>query len=417
MSALSAAVHERPAVVPTDPEITLLIPEQDEPQPELSIVVPALNEQITIADFVAWCHEGLRSAGIAGEILIIDSSTDRTAEIAVAGGARVLRTPKRGLGRAYIDALPYIRGKYVLLGDCDCTYDFRQLKPFVEKLREGYEFVMGSRFSGYIEPGAMPNLHRYFGTPLTTWILNVMFGSRFSDIHCGMRALSREAFLRMDLQSQSWEYASEMVLKSVHMNLRTTEVPIRFLKDRDGRLSHHARSGWFSPWQAGWINLRAMFTYGANFFLWKPGLVLLLFGLLLTLPLAGGPRTLGAITLSLNWMLLGLTSTVLGLQCVYLGVLAQVFFDYTAQREKTRRWLSRFAYTRTVALSAGVFFTGIALGCPLAVRYVQAGYQLPELSMVNYLAVFGLMLIIAGFMTFAFTLLLHATQVALRPRR
>ena len=177
------------------------------------------------------------------------------------------------------------------MGDCDCTYDFRELAPFVEKFRAGAEFVMGSRFRGYIEPGSMPPLHRYLGTPVTTSILNVIFGSRFSDIHCGMRGITRDALVRMDLRSQSWEYASEMVLKSVHMQLRTEEVPIRFLKDREGRLSHHKRSGWFSPWQAAWINLRAMFVYGADFFLFKPGLVLLALGLLLTLPLSFGPIT------------------------------------------------------------------------------------------------------------------------------
>ena len=164
------------------------------------------------------------------------------------------------------------------MGDCDCTYDFRELAPFVEKFRGGAEFIMGSRFRGYIEPGSMPPLHRYLGTPVTTWILNVIFGSRFSDIHCGMRGITRDALARMDLRSQSWEYASEMVLKSVHMELRTEEVPIRFLKDREGRLSHHKRSGWFSPWQAAWINLRAMFVYGADFFLFKPGLLLLALG-------------------------------------------------------------------------------------------------------------------------------------------
>ena len=137
------------------------------------------------------------------------------------------------------------------MGDCDCTYDFRELEPFVTKFRDGAEFIMGSRFRGYIEPGAMPPLHRYLGTPVTTWILNVIFSSHFSDIHCGMRGITRAALERMGLRSQSWEYASEMVLKSVHMRLRTEEVPIRFLKDREGRLSHHKRSGWFSPWARG----------------------------------------------------------------------------------------------------------------------------------------------------------------------
>ena len=153
-----------------DPDVVLLIPDDDVADPELSIVVPAVNEELTISEFVRWCRQGLDAAQVRGEVLIIDSSTDRTAELALAGGARVLKTPKRGLGRAYIDAGSYIRGRYVLMGDADCTYDFRDLAPFVEKLREGYEFAMGSRWLGTIEDGAMPALHRYVGTPVTTWM-------------------------------------------------------------------------------------------------------------------------------------------------------------------------------------------------------------------------------------------------------
>ncbi len=402
------------AVRAADPEIELLVPADDVADPEFSIVIPALNEQLTIADFIAWCHEGMRKAGVRGEILIVDSSKDRTAELALAGGARVLKTPKRGLGRAYLDALPFIRGKYVLMGDCDCTYDFRELGPFVEKFRGGAEFIMGSRFRGYIEPGSMPPLHRYLGTPVTTFILNVIFSSRFSDIHCGMRGITREALARMDLRSQSWEYASEMVLKSVHMDLRTEEVPIRFLKDRDGRLSHHKRSGWFSPWQAAWINLRAMFVYGADFFLFKPGLITLVLGLLLTLPLSLGTVTLGPITFSLHWMWLGVSLSILGLQCVFMGILTQVFFDYSGT--VTKRWFARFPYTRTVGIAAGLFATGGALTALLAVSYMRHHYRLPDVSPTNHLGVTGLLLMIAGFMTFTFTLLLHSTAVAVRRR-
>ena len=145
-----------------------------------------------------------------------------------------------------------------------------------EKFREGYEFIMGSRFKGYIEPAAMPPLHRYFGTPLTTWILNLLYGTEFTDIHCGMRGITRDALIRIRLESQSWEYASEMVLKSACLDLHTTEVPVRFLKDQEGRLSHMKRSGWSEPWRAGWINLRSMFLYGSDFFLLRPGLVVLI---------------------------------------------------------------------------------------------------------------------------------------------
>jgi glycosyltransferase involved in cell wall biosynthesis len=409
-----SAVALVPAAHGFDPDVRLLLPAGDVAEPEFSIVIPALNEELTIADFITWCHEGMKKAGVAGEILIVDSGTDRTTELALAGGARVLKTPKRGLGRAYLDALPHIRGKYVLMGDCDCTYDFRELVPFVEKFRGGAEFIMGSRFRGYIEPGSMPPLRRYLGTPVTTWILNVIFASHFSDIHCGMRGITREALSRMDLRSQSWEYASEMVLKSVHMALRTEEVPIRFLKDRDGRLSHHKRAGWFSPWQAAWINLRAMFVYGANFFLFKPGLVLLVFGLLLTFPLSFGPVTLGPITFSLHWMLLGVSLANLGLQCVYMGILSQVFFDYSGRR--TEAWFRRFPYNRTVALSAGLFGTGLVLAALLALTYARNGFRLLEYFSVNHLGVTGLLFMVAGFMTFTFTLMLHSTAVVVRRR-
>jgi glycosyltransferase involved in cell wall biosynthesis len=411
-AASAAGAPRTPSATEAEPE--LLTPEQDVEDPLLSIVVPALNEQLTIEEFISWCQEGLQKVGVAGEILIVDSSTDRTAELALARGARVLRTPKRGLGRAYQDALPFIRGRYVLMGDCDCTYDFRELAPFVEKFRGGAEFIMGSRFRGYIEPGSMPPLHRYLGTPVTTWILNVIFSSRFSDIHCGMRGLTREALLRMDLRSQSWEYASEMVLKSVHMQLRTEEVPIRFLKDREGRLSHHKRSGWFSPWYAAWINLRAMFVYGANFFLFKPGIALLLLGLLLTVPMAAGDVAIGPLTFSLLWMMLGVAFAILGLQSIYMGVLTQVFFDYTGQ--VTERWFQRFPYTRTVFLSWALMALGGLSSGWLALTYVTHHFRLEEGSRINNLGVFGLLLLIAGFMTFTFTLVLHSTRVAVRRR-
>ncbi len=365
----------------------LLLPADDVESPEVTILIPAVNEELTIADFVAWCHEGLRKADAVGEILIVDSSSDRTAELALAGGARVLKTPKRGLGRAYIDALPYVRGKYVIMGDADCTYDFRELAPFVQAMRSGTEYAMGSRWKGSIEPGAMPALHRYFGTPLTTWILNRLFGSHFSDIHCGMRGVTREALCRMGLVAQSWEYASEMVLKSVRMGLRTTEVPVTFYKDRDGR-----------------------FIHGAQFFLFKPGIVLFALGLLLTLPLSFGGITIGPLTFNLYWMLVGLTLSVLGLQSIYFGCLADVFLDYTGQAQQ--RWRRLFRYTGTVVASGLLFALGFALAAVVLVHYVTHDYSLPNpASVLDHLGIVGLLFMIIGFSTFCFTLLLHATEV------
>lgn len=395
----------------TNDETRLLIPHHDTESPEISIVIPALDEQLTITEFVHWCHEGLREAGVSGEIVIVDSSSDATEQLALEAGARVLHTPKGGLGRAYKEAIPHVRGRYLLLGDADCTYDFRHLKPFIDCFHEGYEFVMGSRWKGSIEPGAMPWLHRYLGTPITTAILNRLYHSRFSDIHCGMRGITRASLVAMDLNSDSWEYASEMVLKSVQMGLRTTEVPVRFLKDRDGRVSHHKRSGWFSPWRAAWINLRSMFIYGSDYFVLRPGIVAFAAGLSMILPLSFGRITIGHLTFSLYWMLFGMTVTITGLQAFLLGCIAQVLFDYHGRARS--RWLSVFAYTRTVIGAAFLACVGLACIAPLIAYYISHHGSLSlSATEQDHLAVIGMMLIIIGFSLFTFTLVLHGAAIA-----
>jgi len=404
MVAMTLNTWQQPLAVS---DITLLLPAADVLNPEFSIVIPALNEEITIERFVNWCKEGIAAAGIEAEILIIDSSTDRTAEIAVAAGARVLKTPKRGLGRAYIDAIPHIRGRYILMGDADCTYDFRDIRPFVDQFQAGAEFIMGSRFEGSIEDGAMPLLHRYFGTPLTTWILNRMFGTHFSDIHCGMRGITLDGLKRIRLASQSWEYASEMVLKSVHHGLVTREVPVRFMKDLEGRMSHHARAGWFSPWRAGWINLKAMFVFGADFFLMAPGFALLFLGLLPLCLLSLGPVTVGSVTLSLNAMLLSLFVAVVGLQLFLIGVIAQSLYDGTGH--KRRRWLAAFAYNRTFVAAPAVFMVGTIPVIRFLVAFIDQDNRFTDtLIDLNHQAIFGLFLMMCGILVFVSMLVIQA---------
>jgi hypothetical protein len=219
----------------------------------------------------------------------------------------------------------------------------------------------------------------------------------------------------MDLQSQSWEYASEMVLKSVRMNLRTNEVPVRFLKDQEGRTSHHKRAGWFSPWHAAWINMKAN-VYLRCRLLSFPAWLVSAAGRtasdvshdLRATPFVGGSHV------SLYWMLLGLTLSVLGLHGVYVGALARVIFDYGGER--TRRWLGRFPYTRSVILSGVAVVGGAALAAPLLAQYLLLGLRLNSLGPESHLAVIGLMLIIAGAMTFTFTLALHAVAANVRRR-
>lgn len=388
-------------------EPQLALPKDDVENPLLSIVIPTMNEEVAISKFLIWCREGIANLDIEVEILIVDSSSDSTPEIAVSGGARVLRVPPHGLGQAYKDAIPFIRGKWVLMGDADCTYDFRDLKPFVEAFKEGHEFVMGSRWKGSIEEGSMPPHHRYFGTPLTTWILNRLFKSNFSDIHCGMRGITLEALKRIQLISTSWEYASEMVLKSVQYRLKTIEVPVHFYKDLDGRVSHHKRSGWFSPFSAAWINLRAMFVFGADFFLQKPGLVLSTVGTLGVLTLIPGPVEVGRFYFSIFWMLVFAFLGLMGAQLLLLSQLAKAIHDVSG--EFRTRAARKFRYTRTTVISALLALTGIIMSMPLIINYLANSLSLARAHRwEQHLAIGGLYFSTLSFLLFAAMLVLHA---------
>jgi glycosyltransferase involved in cell wall biosynthesis len=366
----------------------------------VSIVVPALNEELTIAEFIGWCKEGLETAGVEGEIVIVDSSTDKTPEIAESLGARVLRVPKRGLGQAYIDAIPEIKGDYVIMGDCDCTYDFRELKGFIEKLDEGYEYVMGTRMKGYIEKDAMPKLHRYFGTPLTTKILNFMYGSKYSDIHCGMRAMTLDALKKINLESSSWEYASEMVLKSAKLGLKTTEVPIRFYKDKEGRLSHHKRSGWFSPWYAGWINLRVMFEYTPAFFLKKPGILSMFIGMIILSLVFSGIFFEATATFALHWLIAGALLLTVGYTSYQLSILSEVYFGFNPKN--VAKYKRRITYNKGMLASA---FLGLSSLVFFAYFIFNVAQQNFVMTGISYSFIFGVISLIVFFQTFTFTLM------------
>jgi hypothetical protein len=225
-----------------------------------------------------------------------------------------------------------------------------------------------------------------------------------------MRAITTDALVAMGLSSQSWEYASELVLKSIRMGLVTEEVPVSFYRDRNGRLSHHKRSGWRSPFQAAWINLRIMFIYNGEFFALRPGLVLFALGLLLVLPLAAGPIRIGAVTFNLFTMLLGVTLALLGLNSFFFGCFAQIFCDYSGAARQ--RWLQVFRYTRATIASGAVFVAGVACCIPLVVDYLSRHFSLPPATaLVDHLVILGILFLTTGFSTFCFTLAMHATGV------
>jgi glycosyltransferase involved in cell wall biosynthesis len=246
---------------------------------DVTVLVPTKNEEIVTEQFIRWCQEGFEKVGLKGEIIFSDFSTDSTAIIAAKLGVHVVNLSEGGVGRAYREAGNKINGKIVLIGDVDCTYDFRDIKPFLEAIKLGNELVIGSRFRGNIEKNSMPFLHRYLGTPVTTFIFDVVHGLNYTDIHCGMRAMTRDTFMKLLPQENGWQYASEMLARARIYKIKTTEIPINFYKSPNNRVSHLKRDGWKIPITEGIGTIVTTFKYGADRLLLALGLTCLVFGL------------------------------------------------------------------------------------------------------------------------------------------
>src|SRR3954462_3290530 len=246
----------------------------------VSVVIPCLNEEDNIERCVSTALEAMGSAGIRGEVVVADNdSEDRSAELATAAGARVVHEPRRGYGSAYLAGFAAARGRYIVMGDADLTYDFNEIPRFVEHLDEGAELVMGNRMEN-IHPGAMPWHHRYIGNPVLTGILNVFFRTGVSDAHCGMRALRRDVLPRLDLRTTGMEFASEMVIRASKEKLRIAEFPIQY----------HPRGGEskLSSWRDGWRHLRFLLVHSPTYLFVVPGLLMAVLGALIALVSVSG---------------------------------------------------------------------------------------------------------------------------------
>jgi hypothetical protein len=391
----------------------LLLPDLDEECPEVTVLIPAMNEGIAVAETVRWCLEGLKVAGVAGEVLIVDSSTDDTAELAQRAGARVLRVPALGLGFAYTESLNYVRGDFVIMGDADCTYDFRALHYFVDAWRQGSEFVMGSRWKGSIEKGAMPLSHRYFGTPVTTFLLNSIYRTNFSDIHCGMRGASIVALREINMTSTSWQYASEMIIRAVRIHLPTSEVPVQFKKDPPGRQSHLKRIGWWAPWYAGWLTIRVILSLGADYVLIRPGAILFLVTFCFAALLALGPVEIGPLVFTLNWMFLTIVLACVGTQLILTGLVSRVLLADRHDWGRAVAFLARFDWVMVLTVATGTF--GVIAALPLFVDWASHNYRLAEgADLINHLALFGLLLLLTSVQVAASALLLQAALILRR---
>jgi glycosyltransferase involved in cell wall biosynthesis len=240
--------------VADQPGVESSVPDAISSGERVSVVMPCLNEEKGIVRCISWAQEGLQRSGLPGEIIVADNgSTDRSVELALAAGARVVHQPLRGYGNAYRKGFSASTGSYIIMGDADQTYDFREIPKLIAPLREGYDYVLGSRFNGTILPGAMPWTHRYIGNPVLTFILNVLYGLESSDAHSGLRAFTRDAYLRMGLTSPGMEFASELVIKAAQTRLRVAEVPITYYP--------RAGASKLNALRDGWRHLRFMFAY------------------------------------------------------------------------------------------------------------------------------------------------------------
>lgn len=287
---------------------------------ELSVVMPCLNEGETVGVCVRKAIATLQQAGISGEVIVADNgSTDGSAEIAQAEGARVVNVAEKGYGNALKGGILAASGEYVLMADSDDSYDLTHIPRFVEQLRTGSDLVMGNRFSGGIAYHAMPFLHRYLGNPVLTGIGRLFFGSTCKDFHCGMRGFRKDSFLRMDIRSTGMEFASEMVVKASLLRMNIREVPTTL--SPDGR-SHppHLRT-----WRDGWRHLRFLLLYSPRWLFLYPGLGLMLLGTLLGAWLLPGPRTVAGTTLDVHTLLYASVFVLLGFQAIAFAVFTKVF--------------------------------------------------------------------------------------------
>ncbi len=328
---------------------------QDEGLLELSFVIPCLNEEDAVEAVVADALAAIEAVGVAGEVIVVDNgSRDRSAELALAAGAVVVHEPRRGYGSAYLAGLPVARGRFVVMTDADRTYDLAALPAMVERLRNGADLVLGSRFKGEILPGAMPWTNRYLGNPILTAMLNVIFRAHVSDAHCGLRVLRRDALPRLGLSATGMEFASEMVIKAAKRGLRIEEVPITY-RPRVGESK-------LSRVPDAWRHVRFMLVHSATFLFVVPGLLAIAAGFGLLVPLALD-RGLGDRSWTVPAAIAASFLVVVGSQVIQLGLYARTYASiYLGDPEPLleRAW-RRFRLEHGLAISALVLALGLVV--------------------------------------------------------
>ncbi|TMQ33766.1 MAG: glycosyltransferase family 2 protein [Planctomycetota bacterium] len=365
--------------------------------PEVSIVMPCLNEARTVGRCVEKAVHALQELGINGEVVVADNgSTDGSQTIAREHGARVIDVERRGYGSALQAGIAAARGRYVIMGDADDSYDFSRIEPFVSKLREGHDLVMGNRFQGGILPGAMPWSHRYIGNPVLSGILNLFFHTPIGDAHCGLRGFRKDAYARLGLTTPGMEFASEMVVKASMQRQKITEVPIVLHPDGRDRPPH------LRSFRDGWRHLRFLLLHCPLWLYLVPAAVLLVLGSGLMTWLTAGPRSVGGITLDVHTMLLGSLCVILGYQTVWYWAYARYYgWTHNMQPEQTwsKRFIDYFYLERGLLFGLGLLLIGIGLNVWLVWQWRDANRGPLEVQLTMRWALWGFTTMVLGAQT------------------
>jgi hypothetical protein len=367
--------------------------------PSVSAVIPCLNEERTLGICIQKALDAFARRGILGEVVVGDNgSSDRSVEIAQDLGARVIHQPVKGYGAAISAAVGAARGKYLIMADADDSYDWSQLDAFIDALEDGAELVMGNRFAGGIEPGAMPPLHRYLGNPVLSAVARWLHQSPIRDFHCGMRGFTREAFQRMGARSPGMEFASEMVINAHRAGLTIREVPIKLYPDKRDRPPH------LRSFRDGWRHLRLIIAHAPDTMYLLPGLFLLVTGILGLAALAQGPVIAGGQYFGIHFVALSAMATLIGLSAILLGMLAKVAIAIYHPRTRGRvvPWLKRGRPLEWL-LAIGSLLTVAGLGSDalLAFKWLFVGGPMERsihlVFATTTATVAGVMMVLSGF--------------------
>jgi glycosyltransferase involved in cell wall biosynthesis len=331
--------------------------ETEDYEVELSVVMPCLDEGETVGRCIDKAAGFMREHDISGEVIVADNgSSDGSREIAASHGACVVEVEAKGYGSASKGGIKAARGRYIIMGDADDSYDFTALMPFVEKLREGYDLVVGNRFAGGIKRGAMPPLHRYFGNPVLSGLGRLFFKTPARDFHCGLRGFRREAVERMRLQTTGMEFASEMVMKASLYDMKVTEVPTILWPAGRGRPAH------LRSWRDGWRHLRFMLLYSPRWLFLYPGLFLMLVGTLIGAALLPGPILIGRTGFSLHTLVYAGAMISIGFNAVLFAVLTRIYAVQAGMLPREPKYVRFFRYVNLemgLAVGAFIFLLGL----------------------------------------------------------